>query len=126
MPAVLVRLGVGDGERHVSTLSSVRTMLERVYPSLEEGEEGEERFSPLTAAGLVVGLVEPFTAHIHHQFTSSLVSQSPLPTLCWISLGVCRLHCRPSGLLSRESVSDCESPPLQLRSLIATSLTPDC
>ncbi|CAI8037749.1 Glomulin [Geodia barretti] len=73
---VLVRLGVGDGRRHLSTLRSVRSLTARVYPSLEEEEE-EEGFSPLTAARLVVSLVGPFTAHIHHQFTSQM---APLQT----------------------------------------------
>ena len=77
MAAVLLRLGVGDERRHVSPLRSVRAMLTRVYPTLdeEEQEEEENKFSSLTAAGLVVALVEPFAAHIHHQFTSGLVSQ---------------------------------------------------
>ena len=77
MAAVLLRLGVGDERRHVSPLRSVRAMLTRVYPTLEEEEQEEEenKFSSLTAAGLVVALVEPFAAHIHHQFTSGLVSQ---------------------------------------------------
>ena len=82
MPAVLVRLGVGDGRRHLSTLRSVRVLTARVYPSLdEEEEEGEEGFSPLTAAGLVVSLVEPFTAHINHQFTTNMVSHTHIWTL---------------------------------------------
>jgi hypothetical protein len=54
----------------------VRSLTARVYPSLEEEEE-EEGFSPLTAARLVVSLVGPFTAHIHHQFTSQM---APLQT----------------------------------------------
>ena len=80
MSAVLVRLGVGDGRRHLSTLRSVRSLTARVYPSLEEEEE-EEGFSPLTAARLVVSLVGPFTAHIHHQFTSQMVSHTQIWTL---------------------------------------------
>lgn len=78
MAAVLLRLGVGDERRHVSPLRSVRAMLTRVYPTLdeEEQEEEENKFSSLTAAGLVVALVEPFAAHIHHQFTIGLVSQN--------------------------------------------------
>ena len=71
---VLVRLGMGDGRRHVATLRSVRSMVARVYPGLEDEEEEEGKLSPLIAAGLVVSLVEPFTTHIHHQFTSNTVS----------------------------------------------------
>ena len=89
-PAVLQRLGSVAGGRQVSSLRSVRSMLDRVYPSLaqqrrdeeeeEEGEEGEgegeregRELAPLTAAGYVVKLLEPFVEHIHCQFTSSEV-----------------------------------------------------
>lgn len=65
-------------------------MLDQVYPSLmQEGKrddgdieaegrgervEREERdMSALVAAGCVVDLVEPFVAHIHHQYTSNVV-----------------------------------------------------
>ena len=90
MPAVMVRLGVGDGGRHVSTLSSVRQMVATVYPTLEESE-GEDSFSPSTAAGLVVALVEPFTTHLHHQFTNQLVSQHSLSLS--LSLSQLALYC---------------------------------
>ena len=81
------RLGSVAGRRQVSSLRSVRSMLDRVYPSLvqqrrdeEEEEEGEgegeregRELAPLTAAGYVVKLLEPFVEHIHCQFTSNEV-----------------------------------------------------
>ena len=82
--AVFQRLGSVAGRRQVSSLRSVRSMLDRVYPSLvqqrekeeeeEEKGEGEGReLAPLTAAGHVVKLLEPFVEHLHHQFTSNEV-----------------------------------------------------
>ena len=66
----------GNGDRHVSSLRSVRSMLERVYPLLVEDKKGEEKeISPLTAADCVVELLEPFLTHIHHQFSSSAVCE---------------------------------------------------
>ena len=106
----------------MSSLRSVRSMLDRVYPSLmqqrrDEGEEEErgegegegEELAPLTAAGYVVQLLEPYVDHLHRQFTSSEVGShwnlSPCPTLQW---SCHRLRCRPSGLHYSESVWACE------------------
>lgn len=81
---MLQRLKDVDGRRKVSSLKSVRSMLDRVYPSLGRdegagevgGEQPEGDMAPLLAAGYVVDLVEPCVAHIHQQFTSNLVCTS--------------------------------------------------
>jgi hypothetical protein len=82
---VFQRLGAVDGRRQMSSLRSVRSMLDRVYPSLmqqrrDEGEE--EELAPLTVAGYVVQLLEPFVDHLHRQFTSN---EAPLQTF-WTPL----------------------------------------
>ena len=99
---VMERLGVGDEKRQSSTLRSVRSMVTRVYPTLEE-----DQLSPLIPADLVLALVEPFTAHIHHKFTSSTVSRGCV-SISQSQLCCCRSNCRHSGLLYRQSVFPCQ------------------
>ena len=106
----------------VSSLRSVRGMLDRVYPGLmqqrrdKEGEEEEEEeeekegreLAPLAAAGYVVQLLEPFVDQIHRQFTSGEVGKHPFslhPGQMWSHH---RLPCRPSGLHCKGSVWACE------------------
>ena len=112
--AVLVRLGVAGGRRQVSSLRSLRGLLERVYPSLldegnEQGQVGENAVSPLIAADCMLQLLQPFTAHLHDQFTNNMVLYTPTDFHSYSPLLLLRLLCRPSGHHSRESVPACMS-----------------
>ena len=67
---------MGDGTRHASSLRSLRGMLERVYPSLNEQLEEEEEeavISPLSAAESILNLLTPFTSYIHNHFTNNIM-----------------------------------------------------